>query len=332
MISVVVPVYKTEKYLPQCIESILAQSFEDFELLLVDDGSPDGSGAICDGYAARDGRIRVFHTENCGVSEARNTGIKESVGEYIAFCDSDDFAGRDWLRNLYEAAVKQNADICCSGTITEYVDRSVVFPGYEGCFTGSECIKALLCEKFSVNVWNKIFRRKLLSGVRFPAECHGEEIPFTAKLFLRAEKVVGIGCADYHYRQRKSSAANSYSMKVLVDYWNVHRERFDLVGGTDRLGEDPVVRDRLLMFCAGAASKAWRWARGTGEVDENSEFLDEVAAFVRENVPRSAAKGWPAHIRLTLPLIRLGGKPSLLLAYCANRTLRKFSGGGGMFD
>ena len=101
LISVIVPVYKAEKYLPQCIESILAQTFTDFELLLIDDGSPDRSGEICDEYVRKDHRIRVFHQQNRGVSAARNLGLEQAVGEYIAFVDSDDYVLPDyWIMEI----------------------------------------------------------------------------------------------------------------------------------------------------------------------------------------------------------------------------------------
>ena len=100
-ISIIVPVYKVEKYLNRCIDSILAQSFPDFELILVDDGSPDKSGKICDDYAAKDSRVKVIHKENAGVSAARNSGLAMSSGSYIMFCDSDDFVDKNWCGALY---------------------------------------------------------------------------------------------------------------------------------------------------------------------------------------------------------------------------------------
>ena len=110
-ISVIVPVYKVEKYLPECIESVLAQTFTDFELILVDDGSPDNSGAICDAYAARDPRIRVFHKENGGVSSARNLGLDHARGEWIAFVDSDDWLSPEYLNRLIRGT---DAAVCIS--------------------------------------------------------------------------------------------------------------------------------------------------------------------------------------------------------------------------
>lgn len=114
MISVIVPVYKVEKELRRCVDSILAQNYTDFELLLIDDGSPDNCGAICDEYAARDTRVRVFHKENGGVSSARNLGIEKACGEYVTFCDSDDYVGRDWLMT-YKHAIDNRVDFATQG-------------------------------------------------------------------------------------------------------------------------------------------------------------------------------------------------------------------------
>ena len=110
-ISVIVPVYKAEKYIRRCVDSILAQTFTDFELLLVDDGSPDNSGAICDEYAARDSRVKVFHKENGGVSSARQMGLDNSLGEYVIHADPDDWVEPDMLQELYSEAQQSGADM-----------------------------------------------------------------------------------------------------------------------------------------------------------------------------------------------------------------------------
>ena len=115
LFSVVVPVYNVEKYLRECVESILRQTFDDFELILVDDGSKDSSGAICDEYAATDNRIKVIDKENEGQAIARNLGIKIAKGEYLGFVDSDDWVDEEYFENLYESAQRNNCDIACAG-------------------------------------------------------------------------------------------------------------------------------------------------------------------------------------------------------------------------
>ena len=119
-ISVIVPVYRVEKYLGRCVNSLLGQTLSDIEIILVDDGSPDGCPALCDEFAKKDGRIKVLHKENEGLGLARNSGMSLAVGEYIAFVDSDDYVKSEMYRTLYEAAQRENADIamcglCCIG-------------------------------------------------------------------------------------------------------------------------------------------------------------------------------------------------------------------------
>lgn len=115
IISVIVPVYNVEKYLPRCIDSILAQTFTDFELILVDDGSPDNCGAICDEYAAKDKRVRVIHKSNGGVSSARNAGLDAASGEYVTFVDSDDYIAEDRLKQMHSSIFESKADIAVAG-------------------------------------------------------------------------------------------------------------------------------------------------------------------------------------------------------------------------
>lgn len=128
MFSIVVPVYKVESYLPQCIESILSQTYTDFELILVDDGSPDNCGKICDAYAAQDNRIRVIHKENGGVTSARLAGAEAAVGEYIVCIDGDDWISPDYLSNFAECIREYAPDIVCCGFVEAYDNRTITRP------------------------------------------------------------------------------------------------------------------------------------------------------------------------------------------------------------
>ena len=125
LLSVIVPVYKAEKYIHKCISSILNQTFKDLELILVDDGSPDNSGVICDEYATKDSRVKVFHQENGGVCVARNTGLDNATGEYVFFVDSDDYILTDTLETLYTDVLNHNADIAV-GFILYFAKRKMV--------------------------------------------------------------------------------------------------------------------------------------------------------------------------------------------------------------
>ena len=114
-VSIIIPVYNVEKYITKTIESVINQTYSDIEVILIDDGSEDSSGSICDEYAKNDDRIKVFHQENLGVSQARNKGIDISTGDYILFIDSDDYVSNDYIEALINGAIKTNADVCCCG-------------------------------------------------------------------------------------------------------------------------------------------------------------------------------------------------------------------------
>ena len=172
MISVIVPVYNTEKYLDRCVQSILAQTYTDFELLLIDDGSTDSSGAICDRYADQDSRVRVFHKENGGVSSARNLGLDNAIGEWITFCDSDDFVYHNWLENYDIDNNKSMYDLICQGVECSMAlsinDRS---NKYSFDFAGAICDGLKLLKEINIigYTWIKLFKTGIIDkfGLRF---------------------------------------------------------------------------------------------------------------------------------------------------------------------
>lgn len=206
MISVIVPVYKAEKYLHRCVDSILAQSYTDFELLLIDDGSPDNCGAICDEYAAKDYRVRVFHKENGGVSSARNLGLDNVRGEYVTFCDSDDYVGEDWLV-VYSEAIKENLDFAIQGiyyiTNKGELETKKLVP-YKGCNLNDK--RNLIVQLMDQGVYGypvtKLFRRQIIEDnhIRFDTNStFREDEQFFSKYL---EYVTSFRCIDeenYYY-------------------------------------------------------------------------------------------------------------------------------------
>ncbi len=168
MISVIVPIYKVEPYLQQCVDSILNQTYSDLEILLIDDGSPDRCGEICDEYAKKDKRIRVFHTENRGLSAARNLGIQESTGSFLGFVDSDDWLDNDMYEVLLDRIVDTQADISGCGFYTELSTNPKTSNLEETIYSGVESEIALLDGKVSNYVWNKLYRRDVFRNVSFP--------------------------------------------------------------------------------------------------------------------------------------------------------------------
>lgn len=166
MISIIVPVYNTEKYLHRCVDSILEQTYTDFELLLINDGSTDSSGAICDEYAMRDSRVRVFHKENGGVSSARNLGLDNANGEWIAFVDSDDYVFPIWLENYEELYKKYSTDLICQGFQTDRplnVTLKDTTYGISNIGTTIDVIEKLLHNNILGFCWNKLFQSNIIN-------------------------------------------------------------------------------------------------------------------------------------------------------------------------
>lgn len=222
-ISVIVPVFRVEKYIQNCLDSILSQSFPHFELILVDDGSDDGCGAICEEYKEKDGRIVVVHQKNGGLAAARNTGIEIAKGEYLAFIDSDDCVHRDYLRILYELCTKNNCEIAiCGFLLTEESsillppqrrERREVITGRESVdrsCTGTESLKFTIA-------WNKLYHRSLFDGIRYPAGKIHEDDFTTWKLLWKAKRVAMTNLYLYYYLQRDDSImGKKFNEKRLV--------------------------------------------------------------------------------------------------------------------
>lgn len=206
MISVIVPIYKAEQYVHRCIDSILAQSYTDFELLLIDDGSPDSSGAICDEYAAKDCRVRVFHKENGGVSSARNLGLDNARGEYITFCDADDYVGVDWLC-VYDEAIKQKLDFAIQGiyyiTNNGEIERQRLIPYVGGNLNDKRCLIVRLMNQYVFGYpVTKLFRRQIVeeNHIRFDEQsAFREDEQFFSQYLVYVNTFTCIDKENYYY-------------------------------------------------------------------------------------------------------------------------------------
>lgn len=210
--SIIVPVYNVEKYLNRCIDSILSQSFKDFEVLLIDDGSTDKSGEICDEYAQKDERIRVFHKENGGVSSARNLGLDNARGEWIAFCDSDDDLRIDALNIYNDASNQSNGDLLVFGHDVLTEDGSVLCrTEYKAdSMISSDYIKRILRYKTESSPWGKLYRTSLTKSLTFNENLKiGEDLLFNIEYALKCKSVVIFQGAVYNYYIHPVSALNN---------------------------------------------------------------------------------------------------------------------------
>jgi len=230
-ISIIVPVYNVEKYIHRCIDSILHQTFKDFELILVDDGSLDNSGKICDEYAKEDDRIKVIHKENGGLSDARNVGLDIAQGEYIAFVDSDDWIEKDMYSILYENIRKYNADIsiCKMRKIFDStVDNNITT---NNCIilNNEEAFDCLFNNKYyASHACDKLYKKSLFDGIRYPVGKLYEDMFTTYRLFEKANKVVFSDYIGYNYFQRKDGIVNSKFRPEKLDYIRAFNGIFDL--------------------------------------------------------------------------------------------------------
>lgn len=220
LITVIIPVYKVEAYLTACVESVLGQTYENFELILVDDGSPDNCPQMCDAFAARDSRIRVIHKENGGLSSARNAGIEIARGEYLAFLDSDDLWSPLFLERLYRVIQETGADfsVCL---FRQFLETPAVLTPEESkteVLTQRQAFECFFNER-NVNMVvapNKLYRRCLFDAVRYPVGQIHEDEAVIHEIIGGAKTVAWVEEAHYHYRQAPGSITTSkFSLKRL---------------------------------------------------------------------------------------------------------------------
>ena len=245
LVSIIVPCYKVEQYLPVCIESVLGQTYDNWELILVDDGSPDRSGEICDQYAAKDKRINVIHKPNGGLSSARNAGLDMMNGEYVTFLDSDDFWHKDYLRVMMKHIDDEKADIVQCGflrgieTVFPDIDRHEECKSYNNhtVFT-QQATKIIMC--------GKVYKSCLFEGVRMPVGLINEDDWTTWKLYYNAKTIVVTNLSLYYYTQNPNSIMGIQKKKPDLRYFGAYRER---IAFFKEIGEQDLVDVSRMQWC-----------------------------------------------------------------------------------
>lgn len=220
LISVIIPAYNVERYLQRCLDSVCGQRYKNLEIILVDDGSTDGTASICDRYAMDDSRIKVVHTDNRGVASARNTALDMVTGDMIAFSDSDDYMEPDMIENMHAAMMEHGADMVSCGYYEEYsdhIDSRGVAPetavydrigAYQDFF--------MMGGRIGSGLWNKLVLSKVMKDIRFKPYKTGEDVEALCRIIDNCEKVVSTGQAGYHYVHRVTSATReSFGMDNL---------------------------------------------------------------------------------------------------------------------
>lgn len=235
LISIVIPVYQTEKYLWRCVESVMEQSYTNIQILLIDDGSTDKSPAICDNLALMDNRIKVIHQQNGGISSARNTGLSNASGEYIAFLDSDDFLHRHFLKYLLYHCVKHQAQLAACGL---YTGSGTDFDGLsiKGDIQIFDRKEAFLSHRLKAGVVGKLYKKELFKDLSFPVSDHFnyEDEALIYKLMYRSEQVVVTSKTLYYYYQNPSSTTRKENHYKPTDFYEVLKERIRFFADKDR--------------------------------------------------------------------------------------------------
>lgn len=227
LISVIVPIYKVQDYLDECVESIISQTYSNIEVILVDDGSPDRCPQLCEEWAKRDSRINVVHKKNGGLSSARNTGLDIAKGEYISFVDSDDFICKDAIKNLYDRIKDDKSIGITSGLIYRYQNgcisnfNDVWLCSVEKVILPSEFLLETMDQKTSYTVWNKLYRREVIGNTRFREGRNNEDTLFMYDLGKNIASMnvcmVEIPHYVYYYRYRKDSICTTTKIPLAID-------------------------------------------------------------------------------------------------------------------
>ena len=256
-VSIIVPIYNVERYLDRCMQSLLHQTLHDIEIILVDDGSPDQCPRMCEEYAQQDSRIKVIHKENGGLGFARNAGLEIATGEYVAFCDSDDFVEENMYEKLYEEAISSDADVVFSNFFTEskrgkWIASQEVKERTK--WKGKEIEEFMLDmvasapyvkqeRKYQMSVWHSIYRKSILEDhhIRFYSEREvlSEDFPFQMEYLKHAQKVVYLPQAFYHYCSNETSLTHSFNpdkFQRIQKLYDIMAEQLkDIEGSQKRL-------------------------------------------------------------------------------------------------
>lgn len=222
LISVIVPVYKVEEYLSKCVDSILNQTYKNLEIILVDDGSPDRCGEICDVYAEKDKRVSVVHQRNSGVASARNTGLEVIHGEYLMFVDSDDFLHGDAVRILYERLAIDNSDMAVGNAVCVDESGAYLMDLYTSVKNSVKTRDEILQEVGGPNsvpcyAWGKLYRSKLFDTLRFAEQKYAEDVWIFIDILMKCTNVTLVSDILYYYVQRQSSLIHTLTDDKIMD-------------------------------------------------------------------------------------------------------------------
>lgn len=281
LLSIVVPIYKVEPHLPTCIDSLLAQTYQNLEIILVEDGSPDGCSAICDAYAAKDSRIRVIHKKNGGVSSARNAGLAAVTGDLIGFVDGDDFIEPDMYERLYDHMVADpRLDVAyCAATRFPAQEQLLHMNYYPTgtVITGRKMAERMLLDEICSHMWLGLFKRFCWEGIHFPEGRTYEDLSMTYRAFLNVRNVGFLTEPLYHYRMNDTSITQTAKPKKSYDIFMAFKDHYH-----GALEQFPELADKCCVKAAHyAASLYFHYC--AGKVEELAFAVPDARGFLNEH-------------------------------------------------
>lgn len=282
LISVIIPVYKVEKYLCRCVDSVLEQTYTNMEIILVDDGSPDNCPVMCDEYARQDSRVKVIHQENAGLSGARNAGIDMAQGQWLAFVDSDDYLAADFLERLYQACVNTGSSL--SVCRWEYV-RGETIPehgtGETRVYTGREMLANLYVPDgaYFVVAWNKLYRKELFEDIRYPLGRIHEDEATTYRIYDKVKKAAYVDRSLYGYFVTPVSITRGFNPKRM-DWVTAVAERLDFF---EQKGYTELMVPGLQALADGSIDI---WFGLRDQLPGSEKQQEEIRTLIREGLRR----------------------------------------------
>lgn len=305
LISVIIPVYNVEEYLPRCMDSVLYQTYQNIEVLLINDGSTDASGQICDRYAAQDDRVVVWHRVNGGPSAARNYGIEQAKGEYLLFVDSDDMISVDHIQFLYEKLQKADADLAiCNYTATDSDTFAETQQTMQREWAGEQALEYLLYQKyFTTGPVCKLFRKCLFEKVRFPVGTLYEDTLAIAQVVGKAKTVVYSDAVKYGYYQRSNSTMRLEYRPETMQYVSITAELMEYI-------------EREFPALTPAAISRFVWANIFVWIKMPCGFRDDKEVLVRQNIKKYR---WQV---LRNPKVRIQNKVALVASCFGQRAIQ----------
>ncbi len=281
LISVIVPVYNVEKWLNKCVDSILAQTYKNIELILVDDGSPDRCGEICDSYAEKDARVKVIHQENARQGAARNSGLDIAKGDYIGFVDSDDYIAPDMYEEMLSKMEEHNADMAVCGFYNISPYRAVAGSTHDGVLVmdNREAMKTYYSTNLiHCTVWNKLYKRELWEDLRFPEKIFREDEYIFYKVLTKSKRTVHIGDAKYYYNIREGSSEHGrFDDRYMISIESIDRQLSFVEGNY------PELRESVMNGCVRVRYSLIEMMVLSGGVKKYEKEYREMKEFLKKN-------------------------------------------------